>query len=254
MADDSRPGLDEPASPLLKLIMHAHPTSSVAESFRTVRANVARAMQNGAHTILVVSTWPNDGKSTVSANIAVALAQIRKNVILVDADLRRPTLTELFEETRHDGFANALESADYKVEKLLRNTSQERLRFLPSGPVPAHPSDLVGGARARIVIDELAKISDCVLLDSPPLSICSDAMVLAGLVDGIILIINPRLWQGERELQAKESLEEAGGKIIGAILNEVEERDVSYANYNYYGSDKRPSKPSRWTFWRGNSK
>lgn len=255
MPDEASSPNDKPIeSPLLQLILHAAPTSGIAESFRTARANVARALQSGTKSILVVSTWPNDGKSMVSANLAVSLAQIGKSVVLADADLRRPTLTELFGEGDRVGLANALESDRYPVATLLRKTIQPGLRFLPSGPLPAHPSDLVGGSRTHIVLSELRDVCDCILLDTPPLSVCSDAMVLAGLVDGVILIINPRLWEGERELRAKETLEGAGATILGAILNEVEERDVNYAAYHYYGTDYPNKKSSAWNFWGGGSK
>lgn len=241
-------------SPLDRLILYAVPASSVAESFRTVRANVSRAMDQGARTILVVSTWPNDGKSMVTANMAVAFAQIRKRVVLVDADLRRPTLSDVFDMREDPGLASALQTDTVDVQTLMRQTSQEGLWFLPSGPLPTHPSDLVSGARARAVIDRLASVTDCVLLDSPPLSVCSDAVVLSRLVDAVIMVINPRLWEGERELRAKESLEESGAKILGVILNEVEERDVNYASYHYYGADYRARSKPGWKFWGGNGK
>jgi len=211
------------------------PNSAAAESFRDLRTNLLRGVERGEKKILFSSPWPNDGKSIVCANVAVAFAQISKRVILVDVDLRRSTLGNLFSLADVRGLADALEE-DLAVEPLLQVTGVPNLRFLPGGTLTTSPADRMSGPRMRRVVRELDSLADCILLDSPPLSMFAEGKALSSLVDGVVLIINPGRWKGEPEMEIKRGLEEAGAKIVGLVLNEVDAKDGGSYRYGYgYG-------------------
>jgi len=229
---------------LEKLVMISMPDSPVAESFRTLRTNLLRTLEQGAKHLLFVSAWPGDGKSVVCANMAVAFAQIQKRVVVLDVDFRRPTLGNLFGVTGGPGLSRAL-LEQVPVESLLQSTGIPGLQFMAGGEIAANPADLLSGARMRTVLQEIGTVADCVLLDSPPLSLFAEGTLLASMVDGVVIVINPDRWRGEPELEIKRSLEEAGATVLGLVLNGVEsdgDRSYGYGNgygYGAYGYGKR---------------
>ncbi|MHB2017533.1 MAG: tyrosine-protein kinase family protein [Candidatus Xenobia bacterium] len=216
------------------LVMISMPDSAAAESFRMLRTSLLRFIEQGVRRILFVSPWGGDGKSMVCANLAVALAQSEKQVVVVDGDLRRPTLSTLFACSTGEGLSNALQSGQSAVP-LLHTTEVPRVRVLPAGPFLGRPPDLMTTPRMGAVLDEVAAVADCVVIDTAPMTFFSEGRVLAALSDGVVLVINPKHFRGREEQDLKRSLGECGARILGLILNAAETSASTGYQGSYYG-------------------
>ena len=220
-----------------KLIVHEDPKSPISEAYRTLRTNLQFAKINSElRTIMFTSSGPAEGKSTTIANVAVALAQSGRSIILVDCDLRKPVQHRIFGK-RNKGVTNILVD-DSPAETFLQDTEIDNLRILPSGPIPPNPSELLSSAKMIQLLDELKGLADLVLIDAPPTIAVTDAAVMAVKVDGIVLVIDSTSVRPEMAQKAKDLLVKANGHILGVILNraEIEEEHAYY--YYYYGSEK----------------
>lgn len=225
-----------------KLIVHEEPKSPISEAFRTLRTNLQYAKADEKlQTILVTSSGPGEGKSTVIANLAVALGQSNKKVILVDCDLRKPVQHRIFERKK-EGVTNYL-AQDIPLQSVLQDTDIPNLRLITSGPIPPNPSELLGSAKMQRLLDELKTMSDYILIDAPPTIAVTDASVLASKVDGIVLAIGVGVNKPQMVKRAKDLLINAKGKLLGAVLNRVEiEKEHSYYYYYYGEKDKKKIK------------
>ena len=217
-----------------RLIILKEPNSPVAESYRSLRATLSRSLAKGKRRFMVVSSWPGEGKSMVSANLAVALSQMLMDVVLVDGDLRKPTVSRVFEHTDKPGVLELLES-NGDISSFVCSTPIERLSLLPAGRSRANPGDLLGkGGFQRIMTDP--SLSDkCIVLDTSPLSACSDALLMGPAMDGALIIVSPNKWQGEPEAHFAQDLEEHGIEILGAILNGADPSEQSSGASSGYG-------------------
>ena len=165
------------------------PRSAASESYRTVRTNVQfSSLDVPVGSIVITSAQSREGKSTVAANLAVTMAQAGKRVLLVDADLRRPSLHRLFGLSNRHGLTDLLLNERRAVEDLALDTHVPGLQVLPSGPQPPNPSEALGSRRMRQVLEEMRQIADVVILDSPPLLAVADGLVLGATVDAAILV------------------------------------------------------------------
>ena len=235
--------------------------SPLAEAFRMVRTNLSYALpaQDGARRYLVTSAGPTEGKSTVTANLAAVMGQAGQQVILVDADLRRPTLYKAFGVTSKPGLTSYLAGMVASVEDVLYDTEVEGVRLLPCGPLPPNAAELLNSGRMEQLLVELDERCDVVLLDSPPLLAVADAAILACMVSGVILVLEAGVTKIEGAAAALDVLNKAGAKVLGAVLNNVRLRrrgygsDYYYYYYYYYASqsegeasgdvDEQPSSP-----------
>lgn len=217
-------------SALDRLVMTALPSSEAAEKFRIARTAMLHLESGSVRSLIITSPWSGDGKSMVCANLAVACAQIGKRVTIVDCDLRRPALTCLFGATGEPGLADAAEQGT-EPSPLLRDTHVPGLCLLPAGRALSSPGDLINGERIRRVLDALAQHADLILMDTPPVSLFADTLALSSLADGVILVVRPNLWQGDVEPEVKRAVEEAGGRVLGVILNDVPE--APQGSYRY---------------------
>lgn len=204
----------------VNLITITDPRSAVSEAYRTLRTNLQFATVGGALQTLVVTTpSPNEGKSTTVANLAVTFAQGGKQVIVVDADLRRPALHELFGIEGTTGLSNALVDEQLMANPpLVPVTGVERLRLLPAGAIPPNPAELVGSAELERVIERLKGMADIVLFDAPPVLPVTDAAILAKRTDGILLVLQAGKTKREHAARAKSMLEQVGARIVGTAL------------------------------------
>ena len=219
-----------------KLIVHENAKSPIAEAFRTLRTNIHFAKVDGElHTLMFTSTGPAEGKSTVAANTAVAIAQSGKTVVIVDCDLRKPVQHHIF-DCKNRGVTNILVE-DIDPIELLQETAVENLKLLPSGPIPPNPSELLSSVKMGTLITTLREQADVVIIDAPPAIAVTDACVLASRVDGILLVIGSGITRPEMAQQARDLLQKAQGKILGAILNRVEITKDHYYYYYYYGDE-----------------
>jgi len=218
------------------LIAEAHPRSSIAEAFRMLRTNLQFAtLDRPAQTLLVTSAGPDEGKTSVLANLAVSLAQTGKKVIAVDTDLRRSHLHELFGISNEIGFTNLLLAQQPDVAGFLQPTKVEGLRVLTSGPRPHNPAELVSSPRISFLVGELRKEADIVLFDCAPVLVAADAPVLAAKLDATILVVEAGRTRPEALVETKEALSKGNVLILGAVLNRVNVtgRGGYYYHYRY---------------------
>ena len=253
------------------LVAAERPRASVAETLRVLRANIQfLGVDHPVRSILITSSCPREGKSMVTANLGVVLAQAGASVIIVDADLRRPTQHSIFGLSHERGLTNVLvgqqlrlgaydtgsgghppaedvaESPASDLDDYLQPTAVANLRLLATGPIPPNPADLLASRRMRQLMGELAQRADVVLFDSPPALLAADANLLANQVDGTLLIVENGSTPRGLALQAKQGLEKTGGRLLGVALNKLSRRSANYYYYSqYYGQEKVRKKGKR---------
>jgi capsular exopolysaccharide synthesis family protein len=200
------------------LVTATNPRSPVAEAYRQLRTNIQFASHDRARrTIMVTSTGADEGKTTTLANLAVTIAQTGSTVVLVDCDLRRPTLHEPFHISNSSGLTN-LFIAGVPLRSVVQETGIAGLRLLPSGPLPPNPSELLGGARMLEVIEALKEEADFVLFDTPPINAVTDAAVLATRMDAVLLVLRAGHTRRELALRARQQLEKVQANLLGVVL------------------------------------
>ncbi|MHB1189559.1 MAG: tyrosine-protein kinase family protein, partial [Armatimonadota bacterium] len=174
------------------------------------------------------------GTNTV-ANLAISLAQDGKRVVVVDADMRRPSLHRIFKAENGIGLANVLAN-EVDIDEVLRATEVDNLLFVPAGPPPSNPSELLGSGRMRGVTQWLAEHADFVLFDTPSAVAFTDAVVLSRVVDGVLLVVRAQQVPRGAELQVRNLLNKANANILGVVLNDVQPEmvDSCYYHSHYY--------------------
>jgi len=202
------------------LVTLTHPRSPAAEAYRTLRANLSLSCAGRPlHTLVVTPAAPDQDKSIALANLAVVMAQGGQRVILVDANLRHPSLHELFGAPNEHGLVTLLEEQDaLTAPPLVPVAEVERLQLLASGPLPLDPAAQLGSARMDKVIAALQKQADVVLFDAPPVLAATDAAILGTKVDGVLLVVQAKHTSRDHVQQAKERLEKARVCVVGVAL------------------------------------
>jgi non-specific protein-tyrosine kinase len=215
----------------MDLITLTDPRSPVSEAYRALRTNLSfYSVDDPIQSLVITSSASDDGKSAVAANLAVTMAQSGRRTILVDCDLRRPTLNVLFDLDAEPGLTNLI-LGEYDGFPL-QETGIENLRLLASGPKPPNPADMLGSKRIDALISELTNQADFVIFDSPPALAVTDAAVLGAKVDGVLLVIRAGKTRREHAERARETLEKARVRIVGSTLtNAPQDSMVS----DYYG-------------------
>jgi len=218
------------------LVSDGQQPSPMGEAYRMLRSNVMlSAAERPMQTVLVTSAAPQEGKSMTAANLAVVMAKQGRSVILVDGDLRRPTLHERFGVDNQVGLSTAL-AGEAGVEQALQETKIENLLLLPSGPPVENAADLLASEPAQRLIAALRQRADYVVFDSPPSVALSDAQVLASRLDGVLLVVDTEVGLRRGLLRLREQMEHAGARVIGAVLNRVDPRRGAFGEtyYRYY--------------------
>jgi non-specific protein-tyrosine kinase len=206
-----------------KLIALSEPRSPVSEAYRTLRTNLDFAsLDRALKTLVVTSAGVGEGKSTTLANLAVVSAQAGRSVILVDADLRRPKLHQVFGLGNEAGLTTAMMDQAALASPPLQETGVEGLRLLTSGPLPPNPAELMGSRRMVEVIATLAGEADQVLFDTPPVLAVTDAAVLATKADGVMLVISAGKTRREYARAAVQRLEQINARLVGTVLTNVQ--------------------------------
>ncbi|MFQ3633936.1 polysaccharide biosynthesis tyrosine autokinase [Roseiflexus sp.] len=226
-----------------KLVMLKDPFSQVAEAYQMLRVKLEIArFEKPMRTLLVTSSSPGEGKSTTAANLALAIARSGKRVILVDTDLRRPSLHRFFRHANLRGVTTALvrDPSDSLYNHMIA-TSVENLLVLPSGPVPSDPAVMVSSRKMLDLIGELQRMADVVVFDSPPLLAVADAIPLAHLCDVTLLVVLAGATRTTQLRRAYDQLLQAGVEPQGVVLNRVTREQGGYDHYYYYygGARKR---------------
>ena len=201
------------------LVALRDPRSAAAEAYRTLRTNIRfSSLDHPVQTMLITSSAPEDGKSTTLANLAITIAQSEQRVILVDCDLHRPVIHDLFGVPNEVGLTSViLEEGEQALP--LQASSVPGLSLLTSGPLPPRPADILGSRRMENLIARLRAEADMVLFDTPPITAVTDAAVLATRVDGVMLVFQAGVTRRERARQARQLLEKVKANIIGVVLN-----------------------------------
>lgn len=201
------------------LITLTDPRSPAAEAYRTLRANLTFAgLDKPIETLVVTSAAPGEGKSLAVANLAVTIAQGEQRTLLVDADLRRPGLHEIFGLPNERGLTTMFVEPEALADPPLQASGVEDLWLLPSGPLPPNPADLLGSQRMDKVIAALRARADIILFDAPPLISVADGVVLGSKVDGVLLVLRSGHTRRDHAQQARELLERAHARVVGAVL------------------------------------
>jgi non-specific protein-tyrosine kinase len=201
------------------IVTLSDPASPAAEAYRTLRINLEFAsVDEPLRTLLVTSSGPGEGKSTAVANLAVAMADGDRVVILVDADLRRPSQHELFGLPNERGLSTMFRNEDAFNDPPLQAIPDSTLKVLTSGPLPPIPSQLLAARKMDQVIARLAEEADVVLFDAPPLVAVTDATLLASKVDGVLLVVKAGNTRRDHVRAAKDRLEKVNARLVGAVL------------------------------------
>ena len=219
--------------------------SPAAEAYRAIRTSVQFAtMDRPGQVLLVTSPNAGDGKSTTAANLAVTMASAGKRVVLVDADLRKPSLHQVFNLENRVGLTSALLSGN-GMRSCIMPSGFDNLSVLTSGPLPPNPSELLSSSRMRGLMEAMRREADVVILDSPPALVVTDATLLAALADATILVAEAGRTRSAALRRAVDGLSRATDRLLGVILNKMSRRG-SPAYYHYYADDgARKSKSSR---------
>ncbi len=218
-----------------KLVTSSNTKSFIAEQFRTLRTNINFSMPDQEmKTLLFTSAAPSEGKSTVAANTAVVFAQEGKKVLLIDADMRKPTVHYTFHLTNTIGFSNLL-TRQATVEEVVKISKVENLDIITCGPIPPNPAELLGSKTMARIIEEMKNSYDIIIFDAPPVLSVTDAQILSNKCDGSILVLSAGQTEKDNILKAKEALISSQATIVGTVLNNYT-LDQNQDYYQYYGA------------------
>lgn len=216
------------------LVVLNKPSSVVSEQFKTIRTNIQFSMvDDNLKTIVVTSAGPSSGKSTVSANLAATVASEDKKVLLVDADLRKPTVHKTFNVRNNVGLTKLLTDRTALLEEAIIQSSTEGLYLLTSGAIPPNPAELLSSKKMKELIKNMENSFDMIIFDMPPILAVTDAQVMASKVDGVLFVIPNGNVSKDHVIKSKELLENVKANILGAVMNKVEKTEDTY--YYYYG-------------------
>lgn len=229
-----------------ELITKLDPKSPVSEVFRALRTNIQYMGKVGnGQSILMTSTMQGEGKSWVVANLAVTFAQAGKNVILVDADMRRPRQNNIFGVDMYPGLSNYLSGItsrgveeEISIKDCVQPTEIDNLYIIPAGNIPPNPSELLATPKVKQLITELKNIFDIIIFDGAPCLVVTDSTVLSRSVDYTLLTAAQKTTKTDDLKEAKKRIEAVGGNVVGVVLNRVKMSAKKYENkYYYYQSD-----------------
>ncbi|MDQ0154202.1 CpsD/CapB family tyrosine-protein kinase [Robertmurraya andreesenii] len=215
-----------------QLITKQNPRSPISEQYRTIRTNIEySSFDEEIRSIVVTSSGPGEGKSTTISNLAVVFSQQGKKVLLIDADMRKPTAHYTFHMKNNFGLTNIL-----KKQRTLSETvqkSEDNLYILTSGPIPPNPAEILGSKGMEELLREANEQFDLVLIDTPPVLAVTDAQILSNKCSGTILVVNSGKTETEAAMKAKELLVNSKARILGVVLNQKKAKQSQY--YYYYG-------------------
>lgn len=217
----------------ISIVTYTDPNSVNTEQFRSLRTNIEFVQfERELKSLLITSSIPSEGKSTVAANLAIVMAQTEKKVLLVDADLRKPTLHRTFKGSNDIGLTSLLMDTKMDVDDAIQYRKELNLSILMSGKQPPNPSELLGSERMNRVMEALKERYDLIIYDTPPLRTITDAQILASKVDGVILVSRYEYTRKEEIKQSKETLTKVKANIVGYVMNQIpRSKDSRYDAY-----------------------
>lgn len=218
-----------------KVIALSNPKSPISESYVRLRTNIEMSeVDEPIQIISVTSAGPEEGKSTTTANLSVVFASSDKKVLLIDADLRKPTMHHYFMLSNRVGLTNVL-TQQVSLLEAAQSTNLPNLHVITAGPIPPNPSELLASKRMGTLLAELRKEYDIILIDTPPTLAVADSQIIASRCDGVVLVIKSGGVKRDAAMKAKVSLEHAKARILGVVLNGVSRKSAEDYYYYYYG-------------------
>ncbi|ALB47632.1 CpsD/CapB family tyrosine-protein kinase [Clostridium beijerinckii] len=212
-------------------IVEQKPRSMVSEAYKKLRTNIQySSFDKEIKTIVITSAQAAEGKSTVSGNLALSFAQIDKKVVIIDCDLRKPSIHKNFKISNLAGLSEVI-TGQVALEEAVQKYS-DNLYILPSGKIPPNPSEMLSSSAMAELIEKVRDKYNIAILDSAPLEAVADAQILSAKVDGTVLVIRAQRTNKESVIEAKNFLKKVGANIIGTVLNSVE--TIKEKNYYYY--------------------
>jgi capsular exopolysaccharide synthesis family protein len=217
----------------VSLISLADKRSTVAEQYRAIRSNILfSAVDKELKTIIVTSSGPSEGKSTSAVNLAIVFADTDRRVLLVDADLRKPTIAVSFQQSNSEGLSSLLRDRTANLNKFVVESGIPNLSLLPSGPKPPNPSEMLASNRMEEIMREMKEQYDVILFDMPPVVTVTDAQIMAAKADGTLLVARERKTQKQSFMKAQHLLTLAKANILGVVYNGA--KQANEAGYYYY--------------------
>lgn len=224
-----------PSNSSHNLITLDNPKSPISEAYRSLRTNISfSAIDHTMKVLMVASAESGEGKTTTITNLAITYAQEGKKVLLIDADLRKPSLHHVFQVTNRVGLTNALLN-QYALSEIIRETEVEQLSLITSGPVPPNPSEILGSQRMLALLEELKEQYDVILFDTPPVLAVTDSLIVSSFCDGVVLVVHAGKVKKDLVRKAKANLEHVKAKLLGVVLNNNSRSKVDGQYYYYYG-------------------
>ncbi|MFH1351241.1 MAG: polysaccharide biosynthesis tyrosine autokinase [Pseudomonadota bacterium] len=232
-----------------ELVTLHSPKSTASEAYRGIRTSILfSSAESEPQVILVSSAGPREGKTISTINLAVTMAQSGSKVIILDCDMRRPKVHKIFDIPRDQGMTNLL-VGNMEIKSAIFNTPIPNLDVIPCGPIPPNPSEILGSSRMTKLLEILKKNYTRILIDTPPITAVTDAVVLSKSVDGVVIVIRTNETAREIIQNGLSQLKSVGSNVLGAILNGVVMGRDSYYYYQYYyyyyGEDGEKKKQSR---------
>jgi len=228
---ERRSRLEKENSYPLELITHGHPKSMVSEAYRNIRTSILLSFsEKPPKRIAITSPNPAEGKTTTVINTAIALSQTGVRVLIIDTDMRKPRVHKIFCEANGVGLSNFL-SGHAELESIIKNTKIPNLHYIPSGPIPPNPSELIGSGLFKNMLDSLGERFDHLVFDSPPVLGFADSTILSTSMDGVILVVLGGKTPRETLQGAKDVLHQVNAKILGVVINRV---NIQRSDYGYY--------------------
>jgi capsular exopolysaccharide synthesis family protein len=210
--------------------------SRFAEAYRALRANISfRGAEQAFQSIMVTSAAQGEGKTVTVVNLGIIMAQADLRVVVVDADLRQSSMQDAMSELGAWTAAEAstrgltdvlIGTAD--IDSVLVTTRYENLFVVPAGPKPPNPSELLSSERMRQMLADLGDVADCVLIDTPPCLLYSDALLLSQMVDGVLYVVRSGTQDRAGQKRVQQQLQQAKSRVLGVVFNEVEGTDAAH--------------------------
>ena len=228
---------ESPPNQTSELLIHTDSQSSIAEAYRQLRTSILLSTAGHApKSLLVTSSLPAEGKTTTATNTAISLAQTGAKVLIIDADMRRPRLHNVFNISNAEGLSTVLSTALSKEEiiDVVQFDKSANLHLLPSGPVPPNPAELIGSEQMANVFKILQGEFTHIVVDSPPIASFTDGVLIASMVDGVILVVHSGKSSRQVVRRSRQLLQDVGAKVFGVVLNKVDLS--SQDNFYYYQS------------------
>lgn len=217
------------------LLLANNPTSIASEQFRTIRTNIQFSMiDKKLKTISITSAGPNSGKTITATNLAAAFATDENRILIVDTDLRRPTIHKVFKTDNIQGLTSLITNSKLELKDVVKKSYVDNLYYLTSGVIPPNPSDLLSSNRMDDIISEMKKNFDLIIFDTPPVLAVTDAQIIGSKVDGTTVVVPEAEVTKDEIKKTADLLKNVNAKVLGSVMNKVKNENDTYY---YYGAE-----------------